>query len=237
MTTRRPRRRSARSTPPASSRTCASRSRTTCWSSSCRSARPSPRSNSPARRNSTRTTLQKALREIGLAEGRIFDSALLDRAEQELKRQYLSRGLLRARRSDHRDAARAQPRRRSTSTIDEGEVAKIRQINIVGNQAFSEEELLRPVHAAHAGLAHLVHQGRPVLASRSWPPTWRRCARTTSNRGYLEFNIESTQVSITPDSKDIYITVAITEGARYTVSATSSCRGRAARAGSGARAS
>jgi outer membrane protein insertion porin family len=160
--------------------------------------------------------LRKALRELGLAEGRIFDRALLDSAEQEIKRQYLSRGLY---------AAQVQttvtPLERNRVSINiavtEGEVAKIRGINIVGAQAFPESELL----------------GLFVLRTPGWL-TWytkhdryareRLAADLESlrsfylNRGYLDFTLESTQVSITPDRQDIYITVNVTEGEIYTVS-------------------
>ena len=133
-------------------------------------------------------------------KARIFDRALLDRAEQELKRQYLRAASTRA---EVQTTVTPLERNRVgvNFTVTEGEVAKIREINIVGNKAFTESELLRPVRAAHAGLAHLVHQERPVLARRSSPPTSRRCARYYLNRGYLEFTIDSTQVSISPDKQ------------------------------------
>src|SRR5688572_18024676 len=160
--------------------------------------------------------MRKVLRELGLAEGRIFDRSVLDTAEQELKRQYLSRGMY---------AAAVQttvtPLERNRVGINiavtEGEVAKIRGINIVGAEAFSERELL----------------GLFVLRTPGWL-TWYtkhdRYARERltadletlrshyQNRGYLDFAIESTQVQITPDRRDIYITVNVNEGERYTVS-------------------
>jgi outer membrane protein insertion porin family len=97
-------------------------------------------------------------------------------------------------------------------------VAKIRGINIVGAQAFSESELVSLFVLRTPGLAHLVHQARPLRAREALRPTWRRCAPYYQNRGYLDFAIESTQVSITPDRHDIYITVNLSEGERYTVS-------------------
>ena len=86
-------------------------------------------------------TLNKAMRQIGLAEGRIFDRGLADRAEQELKRQYLTRGKYAA---DVTTTVTPLERNRVsvTFTVEEGEVAKIRRINIVGNRAFTEQELL-----------------------------------------------------------------------------------------------
>src|SRR5687768_14813871 len=160
--------------------------------------------------------VRKVLREQGLAEGRIFDRSVLDTAEQEIKRQYLSRGLY---------AVEVQttvtPLERNRVAINlavtEGESARIRGINIVGAQAFPEKELLDQM----------------VLRTPGWLTWYTKHDRYSrerlagdletlrayyQNRGYLDFNIESTQVSITPDRKDIYITVNVAEGEKYTVS-------------------
>jgi outer membrane protein insertion porin family len=160
--------------------------------------------------------VRKVLREAGLAEGRIFDRSVLGTAEQELKRQYLSRGLYAA---EVQTTVTPLERNRVgiSIAVSEGEVAKIRGINIVGAEAFPESELL----------------GLFVLRTPGWL-TWYtkhdRYARDKlsadletlrahyQNRGYLDFAIESTQVSITPDRRDIYITVNLNEGERYTVS-------------------
>jgi outer membrane protein insertion porin family len=160
--------------------------------------------------------VRKVLRENGLAEGRIFDRSVLDTAEQEIKRQYLSRGMYGA---EVQTTVTPLERNRVgiNLAVTEGEVAKIRGINIVGAQAFSESELV----------------GLFVLRTPGWL-TWYtkhdRYAREKlsadletlrsyyQNRGYLDFAIESTQVSITPDRHDIYITVNISEGERYSVS-------------------
>jgi len=160
--------------------------------------------------------VRKVLREQGLAEGRIFDRSVLGAAEQELKRQYLSRGLYAA---EVQTTVTPLERNRVgiSIAVTEGEVAKIRGINIVGAEAFPEDELLDLF----------------VLRTPGWL-TWYtkhdRYARDKlaadletlrshyQNRGYLDFLIESTQVSITPDRRDIHITVNINEGERYTVS-------------------
>src|SRR5687767_2497192 len=160
--------------------------------------------------------LKKALRELGLAEGRIFDRALLESAQNEIKRQYLSQGLYAA---EVQTTVTPLERNRVgiSIAVTEGEVAKIQGINIVGAQAFSESELL----------------GLFVLRTPGWL-TWYtkhdRYARERLaadletlrsfylNRGYLDFSLDSTQVSITPDRRDIYITVNIVEGETYTVS-------------------
>ena len=161
--------------------------------------------------------LKKGLREVGLAESRIFDRALLERAEQELKRQYLSRGKYAA-----VIETTVTPLERNrvgiNFKVDEGDVAKIRQISIIGNKAFKESELL--------GLFQLTTPGWLTWYTKNDQYSRQKLSADLENlrsyylnRGYLDFNIDSTQVSITPDKKDIYVTLSITEGERYTVSA------------------
>ena len=134
------RRRSRRCTRPASSATCASKRRATCSSSSCRSGRRSARSTFVGNKEFDTDTVKKALKDIGIAEARIFDRSALDRAEQELKRQYITRGLYAAK---VQTTVTPQERNRVAInfTIDEGDAAKIARINIVGNKAFTESEL------------------------------------------------------------------------------------------------
>ena len=162
-------------------------------------------------------TLTKALKESGIGEGLPFDKALVDRAEQEIKRQYLSRSLYGA-----EVVTTITPLERNrvnvTFNVVEGDVAHIRDIHIVGASAFSESELL----------------GQFDLTAGGWL-TWYtksdRYARTKLNadleklrafylnKGYLEFDITATQVTISPDKQSISITINITEGQPYTVTA------------------
>lgn len=160
--------------------------------------------------------LRRALRDIGLGEGRIFDRAVLESAEQELKRQYLSRG---------KYAAEVQttvtPLERNRVAINfavsEGEVAKIRAIKIVGARAFAEEDLLDLFVLRTPGW--LTWYTKHDQYSRQRLSADLEALRSHYlDQGYLDFNIESTQVSITPDRQDIYITVNIGEGEKYTVS-------------------
>jgi outer membrane protein insertion porin family len=161
-------------------------------------------------------TLRRSLRELGLAESRIFDRALLEQAEQELKRQYLSRGLYGV---DVQTTVTPLERNRVgiNFAVKEGEVAKIRGINIVGASAFSEKDLLDEFVLRTPGWItwYTKHDqySRQKLAG-----DLESLRSFYQNRGYLDFNIDSTQVSITPDRKDIYITVNISEGERYSVS-------------------
>jgi outer membrane protein insertion porin family len=156
------------------------------------------------------------MRQVGLAEGRIFDKSLLDRAEQELKRQYLSRGYYAV--SVNTTVTPLERNRVSVNfTVDEGKVAKIRQISIIGAKAFRESQLLDEFVLRTPGL--LTWFSKHDQYSRQKLSADIESLRSYYlNRGYLEFGIDSTQVSITPDKEDIYITISITEGRKYTVS-------------------
>jgi len=159
--------------------------------------------------------IKKALRELGLAEGRIFDRALLDSTEQEIKRQYLSKGLY-ATTVQVTVTPLERNRVAINITVTEGDVAKIRGINIVGASAFSEDELLDQFVLRTPGwltwYTKLDRYARERLAA-----DLETLRSFYQNRGYLDFSIESTQVSITPDRLGIYVTVNITEGEKYTV--------------------
>jgi outer membrane protein insertion porin family len=160
--------------------------------------------------------LRKALRDIGLTEGRPYDQGLADRAEQELKRQYINRSLYGA---DVVTTVTPIERNRVnlTFTVTEGDPARIKEIHIVGNKAFSESTL--------RGLFDLDTGGM-----LSWYTKSDRYSRAKLNadlealrsyylnRGYLEFRVDSTQVAISPDKQAITITVNVTEGERYVVS-------------------
>ena len=159
--------------------------------------------------------LLKSLREVGIGEGLPFDKALADRAEQELKSQYLTRSLYGV-----EVVTTVTPIERNrvnvTFTVTEGEVAHISEIRIVGNKAFSESTL----------------RGLFDLRTGGWLTWYTKNDRYSRvklnadletlkayylNRGYLEFAIESTQVTISPDKQDITITVNIREGQPFTV--------------------
>jgi outer membrane protein insertion porin family len=161
-------------------------------------------------------TLTKALKEIGLGESRIYDKALLDRAEQELKRQYLSRGLYGV-----LITTTVTPIERNRVNInfavDEGDVSRIRQINIVGNKAFSEKELRDQIKLSTPGWFSWYTKA-DQYSKQKLTGDIETLKSFYLNRGYLEMQVESTQVSITPDRKDIYVTINITEGDKYTVS-------------------
>ena len=161
-------------------------------------------------------TLLKAMRDVGLADGRPFDKALADRAEQELKRQYINRSLYGA-----EVVTTVTPIERNrvnlTFTVSEGEPAKINEIHIVGNKAF-KESTLKDLFDQDTG------------NWMSWYTKSDRYARNKLNadlevlrsyylqRGYLEFRVDSTQVAISPDKQNIGLTVNIHEGEQFVVS-------------------
>ena len=160
--------------------------------------------------------LTKGLREIGLAEGRSFDKALLDQAEQEIKRQYLSRGRYGA--SVVTTVTPLERNRVGVSfSINEGDVTKIHEINIIGNKAYREKDLLDLFVLQTPGWMTW-YTKNDQYSKQKLSGDLESLRSFYLNNGYLEFNIDSTQVSITPDKKDIYITVNITEGEKYTVS-------------------
>ncbi len=160
--------------------------------------------------------LKKALRDIGLADGRPYDKALVDRAEQELKRQYVNRSMYAA-----EVITTVTPMERNrvnlSFSVVEGDSARIREIRIVGNQTFPESTL-----------KGLFDQDEGTWLS--WYTKSNRYSRAKLNadleslrayylaRGFLEFKVTSTQVAISPDKKDIAITVNVSEGERFSVS-------------------
>ncbi len=160
--------------------------------------------------------LRKGLREIGLADGRSFDKALLDQAEQEIKRQYLAHGRYAA--SVVTTVTPLERNRVGISfSINEGDVAKIREINIIGNKAFKEKDLLQLFVLQTPGWLTW-YTKNDQYSKQKLSGDLETLRSFYLNNGYLEFRIDSTQVSITPDKQDIYITINITEGDKYTVS-------------------
>lgn len=163
-----------------------------------------------------KTDLQKGLKSMGLAEGQIFDRGLLDKAEQELKRQYVSRG-----RYANQITTTATPleRNRVAVRIDivEGDVAKIRQISIIGNTLFKESDLLAIFKLRTPGLLTWYTKD-DQYSKQKLAGDIEALKSYYLDRGYLEFNVDSTQVSITPDRKDVYISIGVTEGPQFSVS-------------------
>jgi len=160
--------------------------------------------------------LKNGLKQTGLAEGRVLDRALLDKAEQELQRQYFNRGRYAV---EIKSTLTPLERNRVAVQFDvvEGDSAKIRQINIVGNKAFKEKELLDQFASTTPGWLTWYTKNDQYSKSRLGGDI-EALRSFYLNRGYLEFNVDSTQVSISPDKQGIYITVNVTEGPQYKVS-------------------
>jgi len=159
--------------------------------------------------------LTKALKKIGLAEGKVFDQQVLDKVEQELSRQYFSHGkyglkittevsnLTRNRVGIH-------------IKISEGRVAKIKQINIVGNNVFDDKTLLKTLELNTSNLLSFYTKD-DQYSKQKLQADLETLRSYYLDRGYINFNIESTQVAITPDKKDIYVTINVKEGDVYTL--------------------
>lgn len=160
--------------------------------------------------------LKKGLKEAGLAEGRVLDRSLLEKAEQELQRQYFNRGKYGV---EIKSTTTPLERNRVAIQFDvvEGKSAKIRQINIIGNQIFKEKELLKQFSSTTPGWLTW-YTKTDQYSKTKLAGDIENLRSYYLNRGYLEFNVDSTQVSISPDKQDIYITVNVTEGPRYKVS-------------------
>lgn len=157
----------------------------------------------------------KSLKDAGIGEGLPFDKALVDRAEQEIKRQYLTRSLYGA-----EVVTTITPIERNrvnvTFTMNEGDAARIREIRIIGASVFSEATLLGQFEQTTPGwLTWYTKSDRYSRAKLNGDLETLRAYYV--NRGYLEFAVESTQVTISPDKQDISIAISIREGQRYTV--------------------
>lgn len=160
--------------------------------------------------------LRKALRDVGLTDGRPFDKALADRAEQELKRQYLNRSMYAA-----QVLTTVTPTERNRVNLNfsvvEGDVAKIREIRVVGSKAFSESTLKDLFDLDTGGWLSWYTKSdrysRPKLAA-----DLETLKSHYLTRGYLEFNIDSTQVALSPAKDEVTLSINISEGNRYVVS-------------------
>jgi outer membrane protein insertion porin family len=161
----------------------------------------------------TKDNLKDGLKQAGISESKIYDKSLLDRAEKELKRQYTSRGFYS---SKVRITVTPLERNRVSLRFDieEGEITRIADINIIGAKDFSERELLRQMQLTTPGWLTWITKD-DQYSKQKLTGDLESLRSFYLNRGYLESNIESTQVSITPDREKIYITVALNEGPVY----------------------
>lgn len=158
-------------------------------------------------------TLKAALKEIGIGESKIFDRSLLDKAEQELKRQYLSRSKYGAQVQTVVDEL---PRNRVSVTfnVDEGSSASIAQLKIIGSKAFKEKDLLDQFSLGTSGLMSW-YTKNDQYSRQKLSADLEKLRSFYLNQGYADFNIENTQVQIAPNKQDVFITVVIKEGQKF----------------------
>lgn len=159
--------------------------------------------------------LTKALKKIGLAEGKVFDQQILDKVEQELSRQYFSHGKYGLKITT--DVSNLTRNRVGVHIkISEGRVAKIKQINVVGNNVFDDKTLLRHLELNTSNLLSFYTKD-DQYSKQKLAADLETLRSYYLDRGYINFSIESTQVAITPDKKDIYVTINVKEGDVYTL--------------------
>ncbi|HSS65284.1 MAG TPA: outer membrane protein assembly factor BamA, partial [Gammaproteobacteria bacterium] len=160
--------------------------------------------------------LEKSLNNVGFTIGRVFDRSIFDSVEQELRRAYFDQG-----RYGVRITSTVTPLERNRVAINfditEGKVAKIRQINIVGNEVFDDDDLL--------DLFKLTTPKFWSFLTKSDQYSRQKLAADLEalrsyylDRGYISFNVDSTQVSLTPDKQSVYITINVSEGGLFTIS-------------------
>lgn len=160
--------------------------------------------------------LEKALESVGIAKGRVYNPSVLERLEQELRQQYFARGKYNVRIDVD---TKELPRNRVSIDIRiaEGKPARIRRISIVGNRAFDDEELQDDFKSGRKPWWN-PFSTRNQYAKAKLAGDLEILRSYYLDRGYLRFDIASTEVAITPDNRDIYITIDVVEGERYTVS-------------------
>jgi outer membrane protein insertion porin family len=164
----------------------------------------------------SKDNLKDGLKTAGISEAKIFDRSLLDRAEKEIKRQYTSRGFY-----SSKVATTVTPLERNrvslTFTIEEGDASKIVDINIIGAKTVSESTLLQEFEQTTSGWFTFFTKD-DQYSKQKLSGDLEKLRSYYLNRGYLDFSIESTQVSITPEKDKIFITIVINEGEVYKIS-------------------
>ncbi|WP_430010118.1 outer membrane protein assembly factor BamA, partial [Methylophaga lonarensis] len=159
--------------------------------------------------------LLRSLRQIGFAEGQVFEQAMLERVELELQRQYFSRGKYGVQ-IDSQVTPLTRNRVGVRIAMTEGAVATIGSINIVGNSAFTQKELLDQIESTTGGWFSRITRDNQYSRQRL-SADLETLRSFYLDRGFVDFSIESTQVTISDDKKQIFITINITEGERYRI--------------------
>lgn len=160
--------------------------------------------------------LMESLRNVGLARGRTFDRSVLDNVQLFLREQYYDRGKY-AVEVDSEVEDRPNNTVRIRINVKEGDRARIRQVNIVGNDNFEQDEIRDTFTLDTANWLSWLRQD-DRYAKESLSGDLETLRSFYMDRGYADFRVESTQVAISPDKKDIYVTINIHEGEQYTIS-------------------
>lgn len=159
--------------------------------------------------------IMKNLEPIGFAVGRVFDQSKLDTLEKELRRVYFSQG-----KYGIKITSSVTPLGNNRVAVSihliEGKAARIKQINLVGNKSFRERKLLKMFELKTTNILSFFNKSNQY-SRQKLSGDLEKLRSFYLDHGYVNFNIDSTQVSITPDKKDIYITINLTEGDQYTV--------------------
>lgn len=159
--------------------------------------------------------LEEVLKQVGIARGRVFNRSVLERLERELRQQYFARGKYNVKIDT---TIEELPRNRVDISIDisEGKVARIREVTVVGNEDLEEDDLLDEMDSGTSSWWKF-WSSRDEYSKQKLSGDLEKIRSVYLDDGYVKFRIDSTQVSITPDKKDIYITINIEEGDRYRI--------------------
>ena len=157
--------------------------------------------------------LLKALKKTGMSEGKVFNQQILDKVEQELRRQYFSHGKY-GLKIDTNVTKLTRNRVGIDIKISEGRVAKIKQVNVVGNEVFEDDDLLDEFELSPSHILSFYFKN-DQYSKQKLAADLERLRSYYLDRGYINFAIETTQVAITPDKKGIYITVNVKEGDQF----------------------
>ncbi|TQU17556.1 outer membrane protein assembly factor BamA, partial [Xanthomonas perforans] len=160
--------------------------------------------------------LLKGLGDIGLSEGGTFDRLSLDRVTQELTRQYNNRG-----KYNVEITPTVSPLDRNrvdvAIAIKEGKAAKIRHVNLIGTEKFANEDILDNWESKEHNWASWYRRD-DQYSKEKMSGDLEKLNSWYLDRGYVDFSIDSTQVSISPDKRDMFISAGVTEGEQYKIS-------------------
>ncbi len=156
----------------------------------------------------------KTLRESGIAEGRMYDPTLLGQAIKELEKHYFKKGKYGVK-IESNVTEETPSMMHVTIDIYEGDIAKIKQIKIVGNKSFKESELMKDFHSSKTNLMSWMTNDDQYAKEKLYADL-ETLRSYYMDRGFIHFQVDSTQVSLTPNKKCIYITIHINEGDKYT---------------------